>query len=292
MLLSVLSLAVAPPLIDVHRHAAWAYSDKLAVHADQIAIINRSGIDNAVVSVTDYDEPERWQHDNVIVGVKPFCPRNLAEPRYNCFPSTEGWADLGWLEHEIAEGRIGAIHELAPNYSGISPNNPRLQPYWALAAKYDLPVGVHTQRGPAPGGRFSSRANPDCCPDYDPAMGNPALLRPVLERHPGLRLWIQHVGAGRGDHMPFWEETMALLADYPNVYLDLSITNAAMPAKQYEAALAKLIEAGFEDRIMYGSDMLPIETTIERLNAIEWLSDAQRHAILYENAARFFRIEN
>ena len=196
------------------------------------------------------------------------------------------------MTEQIAAGRIRAIHELAPNYYGISAANPRLEPYFALAYRYRIPVGIHTQRGPGSGGRNSTRADPSCCPDYDSAMGNPALLRPVLERYPGLKVWIQHVGSGRGDHGPFWEETLALLRDYPNVYLDLSITNGAMPVEQYEAALAKLIGTGFGDRIMFGSDNLPIAPILKRLAAIEWLSDAQRRAILHDNAARFFGLSD
>ena len=292
MFFTALVLAAAPPIIDVHRHAGWSYSDRAAVMDGHLADMARDGVTLGVMSITSTDDSLRWVGKPVLVGVKVFCPRNEVAPRYSCFPETEGWADLAWLEGEIVAGRIQALHELAPNYYGISANNPRLDPYWALAAKYDLPVGIHTQRGPGPNGKFTSRANPGCCPDYDPEMGNPALLRPVLDRYPGLRVWIQHVGSGRGGDVtaPFWDETLALLADYPNVYLDLSITNAAMPANQYEAALAKLVAAGFEDRIMYGSDGLPVTTTLERLAAIDWLSEEQKRAILHDNAARFFRV--
>ena len=122
-------------------------------------------------------------------------------------------------------------------------------------------------------------------------MGNPALLRPVLEQHPGLRVWLQHVGAGRGDFPPFRDETLALLRDYPNVYVDVSITNGAMPQAQYEATLHRLIDAGFGDRIMFGSDNLPLAPILARFRQIEWLSDAQRRAILHDNAVRFFRLD-
>lgn len=292
MLLATLVLAAAPPIIDAHRHAGWSYSDREEVMERQLAEMKEAGITLGVISITSRDDSLRWVGKPVIVGVKAYCPRNVAEPRYNCFPETEGWADLDWLEGEIVAGRVQALHEFTPNYYGTSPDNPRLAPYWALAAKYDLPVGIHSQRGPGPQGKWTSRANPDCCPDYDPEMGNPALLRPVLERHPGLRIWIQHVGSGRAGEVtaPFWDETMALLADYPNVYLDLSITNGAMPPAQYEAALAKLIEAGFGDRIMFGSDNLPLEPILARIDAVEWLSEDQKRAILYDNAARFFRV--
>ena len=124
-------------------------------------------------------------------------------------------------------------------------------------------------------------------------MGNPALLRPVLDRHPGLRVWIQHVGAGREDgYEPFWDETLALLRDYPGVYVDLSITNGPRPIEQYEETLLRLIDAGFGDRIMFGTDMVPIARIRARLDSFAWLGADQKRAILHDNAVRFFRLKD
>lgn len=284
------ALFASPAIIDVHRHAAWPYGDGEAVRQAQIAEMEDAGVTLAVVSITTREDVERWQGEEVLVGVALACPRNLAEPRYKCFPETEGWVDIDWLETQVALGRVDAIHEFGPSYYGISPSNPRLDPYWSLAARYDLPVGIHSQRGPRAGAPNSTRSDPNCCPDFDSEMGNPALLRPILERHPRLRIWLQHVGSGNADHPTFWTETLDLLRDYPNVYVDLSITNGAGPVERYEATLRTLIDAGFGHRIMFGSDNLPIGPILERLNSIEWLSEDQRRAILHDNAARFFRL--
>ena len=80
------------------------------------------------------------------------------------------------------------------------------------------------------------------------------------------------------------------MRDFPNVYLDLSITNGAMPVGQYERTLKTLIEAGFGDRVMFGSDNLPIQPILDRLDSFDWLEDAQKRAILHDNAARFFKV--
>jgi hypothetical protein len=41
-------------------------------------------------------------------------------------------------------------------------------------------------------------------------MGNPALLRPALERHRGLRILLEHVGTGGDpDNLPFNKEIKA-----------------------------------------------------------------------------------
>jgi len=284
----------ADPVIDVHRHASWPGGEDDAYRERMLAEMDANGVVLALLSFTEYPDVASWVDaapGRFLAGPNLPCPRDLAEPRYRCFPEDEGWVDIDWLEQQVGLGTVAILHELAPSYSGLSVANPRLAPYWALAARHDLPVGVHTQRGPAPGAAHSLRANAGCCPDYDPAMGNPASLRPVLDRHPGLRVWIQHVGAGRGEYAPFREETLALLRDYPNVFLDLSITNGGMAFEQYEATLRDLVDAGFGDRIMFGSDNLPLAPILSRLDRIEWLTAPQRRAILYDNAARFLRLD-
>ena len=283
-------------VIDVHRHGAWPDGDDAFYLAKTLSTMADNGVRLSVISLTDYEDVETWVDaapGAFIAGVMVGCPRNAAEPRYKCFPSSEGWVDVEWLRDQVVRGKIGALHEIGPNYLGMSVANPRFAPYFALAAEFDLPVGVHTQRGPPPGARNSTRKDAGCCPNYDPAMGDPSLLRPVFERHPGLRVWIQHVGSGRaGGYEPFWDETLALLEDYPNVYLDLSITNGPRPIAQYEHSLRVLIDAGFGDRIMFGSDNVPIDLIVNRLKSIGWLTAAQRRAILFGNAARFFELDD
>lgn len=288
------SAHAAGPVIDVHRHASWPGTDDAAYRERTLAEMDAHHVVLGLLSLTEYSDVADWVDaapGRLLAGPLLPCPRNLGEPRYRCFAGDEGWADLDWLRAQAESGKVGVIHEITSSYAGLSPANPRLAPYWALAAELDLPVGIHTQRGPGPGAKHSPREDPACCPDYDPEMGNPALLRPVLDRHPGLRVWLQHVGAGRGDHAPHWEETLALLRDYPGVYVDLSITNGAMPFEQYEATLRRLVDAGFGDRIMFGSDNLPIAGILARLDRVDWLTDAQRRAILYDNAARFLRLD-
>ena len=113
----------------------------------------------------------------------------------------------------------------------------------------------------------------------------------MLEQYPQLRVWIQHVGSDGADATELWAETLAILKDYENVYVDLSITNSLLPIEDYEFALNHLIGAGFGDRILFGSDNVPIEMIVERLNSIEGVSEAQKQAILHDNAARFLRID-
>jgi predicted TIM-barrel fold metal-dependent hydrolase len=169
-------------------------------------------------------------------------------------------------------------------YAGVPPDDVRMAPYWALAAKHDVPVSVHINRGPGPGSGLRG-------PAFNAELGNPALLRPVLDRHPGLRILLTHVGTGSPDLLPFNSEIEALLKEYATVYFDMSILNSVAPAETHEAELRRLIDAGFSDRIMFGSDTRPAAPILRRLDNIGWLTEKQRQAILYDNAARFLRLD-
>lgn len=287
----VLALATATgaiPIIDVHHHAIYPGMDADSSYERVMENLEQRPVHRAVIDVMDYDQIDRWLEDErFIVGVPVGCGRNAVEPVYECFPEDEGWPDLAWLEEQIASGRVQALHEIAPVYSGWQIGNPRYDPYLALANRYDIPVGVHIGRGPP----AEARA-PGMHLNFDPAAGNPATLRPVLEKYPGLRVWIQHVGAGREEIPPYTEETMALLADYPNVYVDLSVTNATHPIETYSAELRRLFDAGYGDRVMFGTDNYFSDNIIDRMDQIEWLTDAQKRAILHDNAARFLRLED
>jgi hypothetical protein len=278
-------------LVDVHYHAPFAGRGSATIRDQIVEEMDRDQVAAAVIAIADYEDVALYEgpfDHRFVSGAMLGCPRNSQAPEYWCFPSDDGWAGLAWLEQAIRSGRIEAIHEVLPNYNGIPVSDPRYAPYFALAAKYDIPVGIHSQRGPGP--TNPPRSNPGCCPAYHLEAGNPAHLRAVLDHHPRLRVWIEHVGAGAQTEPPHWDETLALLRDYPSVHLDMAITNSLAPASVHEAALKRVIDAGFGDRIMFGSDNMPVAEAEKRLNEIAWLTDAQRTAIRRGNAIRFFRL--
>lgn len=281
------------PIIDVHRHASWPGADDAAPRAALLAEMDAEGIVLSLLHINEPGDVQGWlaaAPGKFIGGPTMPCWQTPQEPFYRCFPETKGWPDLAWLERELAAGRVGILGEMGFNYSGVHPDDARMSPYWALAAKYDVPVLVHINRGPSPG--FGPRRDPKCCPAYDGEMGNPALLRPVLERHRGLRIILAHVGTGGApNNLPFNQEIAALLRDYPAVYFDMSICNSDAPVETHEAELKRWIDAGFADRIMFGSDTRPAAPILRRLESIAWLTPKQRRAMLYDNAARFLRLD-
>ncbi len=190
---------------------------------------------------------------------------------------------LSELRRLVAEGKIAVFAEVAPQYDGMSPADPLLDPYFALAEELDIPVGLHMGEGP-PGG-----PNAEGYSAYRVRMGNPLLLEDVLIRHPKLRIYVMHYGS------PFVDDMIALLYSYPQVYVDVAGDDWESPRKHFHAQLRRLVEAGFGKRILFGSDQMiwpeTIRLAIETIDSADFLTDEQKRDIFYNNAARFLRLD-
>jgi predicted TIM-barrel fold metal-dependent hydrolase len=172
------------------------------------------------------------------------------------------------------------LGEVMAQYEGVSPNDPRLEPYWALAEELDIPVAIHMGPGD-PAGPYGNSG-------YRASLGNPLLLEDVLVRHPRMRLYIMHAA------YPMADELRALMFSHPQVYVDLGIIAFIEPRAAFYAFLKELVDAGFADRIMFGSDQMiwpgVIGPAIRSIEQAPFLSDKQKRDIFYNNAARFLRL--
>ncbi len=180
------------------------------------------------------------------------------------------------------QGKLAALAEFAPQYLGLEPGSPQLDQYWSLAEQLDMPVGIHMGLGP-PGAAYVG------FPEYRMRLSNPLLLEDVLVHHPKLRVYICHAG------WPFLNELIGLLYAHPQVYVDVAVINWALPEAEFHAYLRRIIDAGFADRIMYGTDNMlwpdSFSLAVSRTSAA-FLSDDQKRDILCRNAARFLRLGN
>lgn len=181
----------------------------------------------------------------------------------------------------VEAGALEVLAEVTNQYAGIAPDDGRMEPYWALADELDLPVGIHMGPGP-PGGIYLGQVS------YRARLGNPLLLEEVLVRHPDLRLYVMHAG------YPFLDDLLALLYAHPQVYVEVGVIVYTRPRADFYRYLEALVVAGFGDRIMFGSDQMvwpgTIGRAIEAIREAPFLSDSQKRAILYDNAARFLRL--
>lgn len=87
----------------------------------------------------------------------------------------------------------------------------------------------------------------------------------------------------------------AILHVYPQVYVDVAVINWAIPRPEFHEYLRALIRAGFEQRIMFGSDQMfwpeAIGMAVEGVDSASFLTRSQKRDIFYNNAARFFRLQ-
>jgi predicted TIM-barrel fold metal-dependent hydrolase len=191
--------------------------------------------------------------------------------------------DLASLRAEIQAGRVHVLGELVLQHRGMEPNDPRLEPYYALAEEMDIPVGIHTGIGP-PGTPYDP-----CCPNFRVTLGNPILVEEVLIRHPRLRIYLMHGG------WPYLQETKAILSVYPQVYADLATINWIIPREEFHSYLRELIRAGFGKRLLFGSDQMvwpeAIGMAVEGIESAAFLTDEEKRDIFYNNAVRFLRLD-
>jgi len=275
------------PIVDVHVHVyakddRWTQkvpnpltgqpmtaTNEQAHKQATLAIMKKFNVVKAVAS-SDYQAALRW---------KVAAPDYII-PSYSFNDPSE--PDLKFLRAEHAAGRLMALGEIGVQYMGIGPNDPKMEPFYTLAEELDIPIGIHIGLS-KPGIVY------DDAPKYRAVLSNPMLLEDVLIRHPKLRLYVMHAGWPNSDQM------VALMWAHPQVYVDTGVIDWAVPRKEFHAYLRRLVDAGFGKRIMFGSDQMvwpeTIGMAIEGIESAEFLTEAQKRDIFYNNAIRFFRLD-
>jgi uncharacterized protein len=258
-------------IFDVHLHGS---NDPLA----QTIKLTQAGVYKIAIS-TSWDLQQNYNKLDgldVLRGLMVPCPNGkVPYSLQTCFTSGNDWPAIEWVEEQIKSGNIKFIGEVLSQYYGISPSDTLLLPYYRLAKKYDIPVGIHTgSAGPNHG-----------CPNFKEELGDPQLMETFLRQVPGLKVWIMHAGA------PFHQQAINVMKQFPQVYTDISaINNPAILSPEKFAAVIKLyIDNGLEDRIMFGSDNGEIKATINSISQLNFLTKEQKEKIFYRNAETFFK---
>jgi uncharacterized protein len=277
-----------PPVIDMHMHAdlppyevpegvpalcrpepcqgmGSATSDDEQMLEKTLEVMDRYNIVKAFVSGRNLETVRKWiERDPQRFIGSPF----IFEPGR---PSPEV------LRREYEAERLAGMGEIAAQLNGVAPNDPVLQPYFALAEELDIPVSIHTAGiGPY-------------LPAFRSAAGSPLLLEEVLVRHPNLRIFLENAG------YPYRDEMIAMMYQYPQLHADVSTITWVIPRTAFYDYLEALVRAGLGKRLMFGSDQMrwpeKIGEGIEAIENAPFLTEEQKRDILYNNAVRFLGLE-
>lgn len=274
------------PIIDMHLHA---YADDALEQPIPNPATGEISVDNAtehrrqtiamlekhniVLAVIDGRTPavvDAWEQDRaggIIRGLRFFNPEK--DP------------DVDRFEQWVKAGTIELFGEVGTTYAGYSPSDPVLDPYWEICEQYDIPVAIHTG-GSFPGIHLSN-------PQFRLRYGDPFLVEDILVNYPDLSVYLMHAGGH------FYERAAMLMVQYPNLYVDIAVLNWVPEASHFLKPFLKLAKAyDVLDRVMYGSDQMrwpeAMDTAIQNIQSIDFLTQAEKRGIFYGNAARFLNL--
>jgi len=252
-----------PPCAD----PVWSPTSDAALQEETISTLNRLNIIGVLSGSAE--RVARWRQaatDRFIPGLGFQIGRDAVTP-----------ADITALH---GKGQLAVLAEVTNQYAGIAADAARFEPYLAVAEALDIPVGIHIGTGP-PGAAH-------LFPAYRARLHSALQLEEPLVKHPKLRVYVMHAG------WPLIDDLLALLWTYRQVYVDVGAIVWALPEPEFYRNLQRIVEAGFGNRVMFGSDQMiwpgVIEPSIRRIERAPFLSDAQKRDILYNNAARFLRL--
>lgn len=276
------------PIIDMHFHITKGFEDSDKYYNQE------TDIDSAKLNwvIEDYKKnnvvivlgggPEKYANmyaeaDSIFwAGLIFPCMKSVKQDE----PCTKEFLSESELREIYKTGKFKSLGESMFNYYGIPPTDERLEPYWKIAEEFNVPLGIHADTGPKP-----ERVNKEERPNYYPAYANPELLKPILEKHPKLKIYLMHYGG------EYSEQSLELMKMYPQIYCEISGVSLFAPKEVWEPKVKKLFNEGLGDRIMFASDYFgTVRENIEIIYNLEWLTEKQKRDIFYNNAARFLNL--
>lgn len=183
--------------------------------------------------------------------------------------------DLRELAEFLEAGLVRGL-KLYPGYEPFYPHDRRLQVVYELAEEFDVPVMIH------------------CGDTYNPKgkvkYAHPLEVDEVAVDHPGVKLVICHLGN------PWLVDCMEVVYKNRNVYADISGLVLGEFTEAFEHYMAEQVEdvilyAGEPDRFLFGTDwpICSMRSYVDFVGQLR-MPEADRHALLYENARRLFKL--
>lgn len=272
-----------PGLVDVHTHfmpkrvldKVWGYFDSAGpLVGREWPIVYREDEDARMQRLRDYGirafTSMLYPHKPDMAAWLNSWSVEFAARTPDCLHTATFYPEPGaaeYVEEAIAHGaRIFKSHVQVGNYS---PDDPLLDPVWALLQERQIPTVIHAGSGPAPG-----------------TFTGPGPVLKTLERFPELPLIIAHMG------MPEYSDFLDMAERFPNVYLDttMAFTTFTEEAIPFPPADRPRLLA-LQDRILHGSDFPNIPYSyLESLDALARLElgDDWLRAVCFHNAVRLF----
>jgi hypothetical protein len=257
-------------VFDVHIHGSKDLST-------QLRVLKEAGVYKAAIS-SSWDLQNSYRDKskiNLLFGLMLPCPNGKVPYSLQpCYGDGQDLPSPGWVETQIKEKKINFFGEILSQYYGISSSDTSLSPYYALAEKYGLPVGIHT------GGAGPNHGSPN----FRMELGNPLLMDQLLSRFPKLKVWIMHSGD------QYFNEAVSVMQKSKQVYADISVISNPdiVSFERFSIIVKTFIDAGLEDRLMFGTDNGNIEKIIASVKGLPFLSKKQLDKIFYQNAETFF----
>lgn len=271
-------------VIDMHMHG---YTDK-----DFFTGIARNGLASSKTAKEHLQQTILKMNQNkikyaVICGrIESIALYTSADKRF--IPAYQDYDDtllpIQKFEEFVKTGKIKVFGEVMAVYKGKTLADSSYQPYLAICEKYGIPIAYHS------GGSFPN-AQQFGWPKYRITLGDPFLIEEVLVKYPKLKVYLMHAGEN------FYENTLRMMDGYPNLYADLGVEMWLHPmTKDFAVKFLKSAkEYGFLDRVMFGSDQMvwpeAITSSINFLNALDFLTKEEKQKIFYDNAKKFLDIK-
>lgn len=265
-------------LIDAHVHLnVYHESDRRPSREnvrELFAKMEDQGVDHAVVITSykvDLDRPSVEELLDILSD----------DPRTSVVEGLrwrgENRTDLFTMEERIRDGHVRGI-KLYPGYDRYPINDPSLEQVFRIAAKYDVPVLIHT------GDTYSKHAKV--------RHAHPLLVDDVAVDYPDVKFVMCHLGN------PWFQDAAEVLYKNENVFADISGLTLGEFSYEFERYVAMRVKEMIfymgdpGKQLLYGTDwpLVSMRAYTKFFRDLD-LTDEQRECVAWRTAARLFRID-
>lgn len=263
-------------IIDCHVHLNHYADENVDALGTSLATLQttmrRNRVDQALILTSYKVSPGRPSTQQVVEAVRDVPTLHvIAGISYETVDAQV----IEGLDAMLVAGALKGL-KLYPGYEPFYPNDPKLEPVYALAARHDVPVMIHCGDTYSPKGKVK--------------YSHPLNVDEAAVDHPDVKFVICHLGN------PWLTDCMEVVYKNANVYADISGLVLGNFTDRFEAYMRRqlqdLLVWGVDPaNVLYGTDW-PISSMESYLEFMEDLKIPvkEREAIMWENTARLFKL--